>query len=85
MNKALIKKIRSDLKKNKIDGLFLTNKDIHLNETTNLLLNPIYQILNFDSTFCFLIILNKKIALFTDKRYLLHANKQFSKKKNLYL
>lgn len=79
MNNNLIKKIRSDLEKNNLDGLFITNSDIHLNENTNLLLKPVFQIIKFDSTFCYLIILKKNMALFTDKRYLLQAKKQFSK------
>ena len=80
MNNSLIKKIRTDLIKNKFDGYLVTNNDIHLNENTNLTLKPVFQVIGFDSSFCYLIILQKKIALFTDGRYLVQAKKQFAKK-----
>ena len=80
MNNPIIKKIRIDLKKNKFDGYLVTNNDIHLNENTNLFLKPVFQVIGFDSSFCYLIILQKKIALFTDGRYLVQAKKQFTKK-----
>ena len=80
MNNSLIKKIRTDLIKNKFDGYLVTNNDIHLNENTNLPLKPVFQVIGFDSSFCYLIILQKKIALFTDGRYLVQAKKQFAKK-----
>ena len=80
MNNSIIKKIRIDLKKNKFDGYLVTNNDIHLNENTNLFLKPVFQVIGFDSSFCYLIILQKKIALFTDGRYLVQAKKQFTKK-----
>ena len=80
MNQFLIKKIRADLKKSKYDGCLITNNDIHLNENTNKELKPVFQVLGFDSSFCYIIIIKKKIALFTDKRYLLQAKVQFLKK-----
>ena len=79
MNNSLIKKIRLNLKIHKLNGFLITNNDIHLNENTNTLLKPVYQVTGFDSSFCYLIILTNKIALFTDKRYLLQAKKQFHK------
>ena len=81
MNYSLINKIRLDIKKKKLDGYLITNNDIHLNENTNLELKPVFQVINFDSSFCYLIVLDKKISLFTDKRYLLQAKKELIKKK----
>ncbi len=85
MNYSLINKIRLDIKKKKLDGYLITNNDIHLNENTNLELKPVFQVINFDSSFCYLIVLDKKISLFTDKRYLLQAKKELIKKKLKYM
>ena len=43
-------RINKVLQKNKKDFYLLTNNDLHLNESPNLYLKDIYNLLNFDCT-----------------------------------
>ena len=56
MNKK-IKLIQKFLKNNKLDFFLFTNSDIHLNENPNLISKDIYNLVNFDCSGGYLLVL----------------------------
>lgn len=76
MNKkiSLIKEI---LKKNGLTFFLFTNCDIHLNESPNLELKDVYNLVGFDCSRGYLLVFMDKIVFFTDSRYTLAARKHF--------
>ena len=79
MNKK-INLIQKYLIKNNLSFYLVTNSDIHLNESPNLKQKDIYNLIGFDCSNGYLIILRKKILFFTDSRYTLAAANFFKKK-----
>ncbi len=75
-----IKSIQKLLLKYDYSFYLVTNSDIHLNESPNLLQKDIYNLTGFDCSNGYLLILEKKTVFFTDSRYTLAAEKFFKKK-----
>jgi Xaa-Pro aminopeptidase len=76
----MIKKIsliKDFLKKNKLSFFLFTNSDLHLNESPNLDLKDIYNLVGFDCSRGYLLVFDDKIVFFTDSRYTLAAHKHF--------
>ena len=61
--KKNIKLIQKFLKKNKFFFPF-TNSDIHLNESPNLILKDIYNLVSFDCSRGYLLVLENKIVFY---------------------
>ena len=78
MNKK-INLIQKFLKNNNLNFFLFTNSDIHLNESPNLLLKDIYNLVNFDCSRGYLLVLQNRIVFFTDSRYTLAAKMHFNK------
>ena len=79
-----IKKIQNFLVNFKYDFILITNNDLHLNESPNLLCKDIFNLCGFDCSNGYLIIFKNEISFFTDSRYLLAANKFFKKNVKVY-
>ncbi|MDB3864170.1 aminopeptidase P family N-terminal domain-containing protein, partial [Alphaproteobacteria bacterium] len=76
----MIKKIsliKDFLKKNKLSFFLFTNSDLHLNESPNLDLKDIYNLVGFDCSRGYYLVFDDKIVFFTDSRYTLAAHKHF--------
>ena len=78
MNKKFLK-IQRYLHDEKYDFILITNSDLHLNESPNLINKDIYNLSGFDCSNGYLLIFKKKIIFFTDSRYLLAAEQFFKK------
>ncbi len=78
MNKK-INLIQKFLKNNKLNFFLFTNSDIHLNESPNLILKDIYNLVSFDCSRGYLLVLENRIVFFTDSRYTLAASIHFDK------
>ena len=63
MNKN-IKLIQKFLKNNKLNFFLFTNSDIHLNESPNLILKDIYNLVSFDCSRGYLLVLENRIVFF---------------------
>ena len=77
--KKKIKLIQKFLKNNKLNFFLFTNSDIHLNESPNLILKDIYNLVSFDCSRGYLLVLENRIVFFTDSRYTLAASMHFDK------
>ena len=78
MNKK-INLIQKFIKNNKLNFYLFTNSDIHLNESPNLALKDIYNLVSFDCSKGYLLVLENRIVFFTDSRYALAASMHFDK------
>lgn len=75
-----LKKIKIFLKKNHLNCLILSQKDIFLNESTSIKKDLLYNVINFSCSYGIVVICEKnKNLLFTDGRYLTQAKNELSK------
>lgn len=75
MNKELIKKFRSNLKKNNIDYYITFSSDPHISEYIDPVFDEKYSFTGFNGSFGIVIITQEEIILWTDSRYYLEAEK----------